>query len=165
MKNESSKTFNNYLFNKSVLQYGIPTAVLCLIIYFFITKEPLPIQNIGSDLVLSVLITVFICAITAIFGIRSDLKKGIIPEVESSGSAHPIFRIIPHNAVLHALLITAVASILFAVIPGCIGYTIAALGVKASIPATPWFIIKSLYSGAFTAISMAVVTSAVAHEA
>lgn len=157
MKKKNRKPFaKSYLNNKGIFNYGIPTAVLCLIIYYFLRGDAMPFSGIAADLMIPVFVTVFICALTAVPGIRGDLKKGKAPSMPLEKASHPIYKHFSDNLVIVSIQFALFSTLIFAMIPGGIFAVIASFsGEKApSFSPNTYWILKSLYSGVFISFSM-----------
>lgn len=139
-----------YLLSKAVFNYGIPTTVLCGIIYFFISRVDMPIINIASDLYISVFVTCFICSLTMIPSLKGDFKKGKMPDL--SGNMRPLYGFIPKNLVLHSVLLSLISTVLYAFIPGGIAALVNTFAPDAVIAGNLYWILKSLYSGVFISL-------------
>ena len=64
MKKKNRKPFaKSYLNSKGIFNYGIPTAVICLIIYYFLRGGDMPFTGIGADLMIPVFSTILLLAI------------------------------------------------------------------------------------------------------
>lgn len=162
----SKNTFGNYLFKKGLFQYGLPTAVLCLIIYLIITKEPILLSGIGFDLLISVFVTVFICTLTMVPGVHGDKKKDKIPAAPLTRDVHPVYKHLPRNLVLFSLVIALLATVVFSLVPAGLIVALQGFGVPdITIPTVAWAIIKSVYSGFMVMVSIMVAASATACEA
>lgn len=152
--------WKSYLNQKGIFNYGIPTAVLCLIIYYFLRGEDMLFTAIGADLWIPVFVTVFICALTAIPGVASDVKKGKAPEMPLNKDIHPVFQHLSDNTVIQSLQFAFFATLIFAMIPGGIFAVIASMAKNPdlSISANLYWVLKSLYSGIFVAATLKRVT-------
>ena len=155
-KTYEKPTWKSYLNSKGVLNYGIPTAVICLVIYYFLRGDDVLYTAVGSDLWISVFVTVFICSITGIPGVASDVKKNKAPEMPLDKAVHPAFKHLSNNLLIQSLQIAFYATLIFAMIPGGIFATIAAMSQNPdlAINANLYWVLKSMYSGLFVAVSI-----------
>ena len=149
MKNEAKQVKKTsafkYAIKKAILFYGIPTAVICLPIYYFLSKADMAVSALSGDVFLSVLITCFICQLTYIPGLKGDIKKGVVEAPESL--SRPLFGFIPKNMVLQCLVLSIFSMLIFGFLPtGFLTF----FGVE-TIPGNLYWIVKSLYSGVFVA--------------
>ncbi len=149
-------TLKSYLSTKGIINYGIPTAIVCLVIYYFLTKEAMPLINIAGDLLLPVLITVFICALTCVPGIKGDIKKGKAPAAALEKTEHPVYKCIAGSLVGQAIEFAILAMLVFAMIPGGILAAVATMSghTELAIGKTTYWILKSIYSGVFVNYAM-----------
>ena len=161
MKMKNRKPFaKSYLNSKGIFNYGIPTAVICLIIYYFLRGGDMPFTGIGADLMIPVFSTIFICTLTAVPGIRGDIRKNKAPAMPLEKSNHPVYRHFSDNLVIMSIQFALFSTFLFAMIPGGIFAMLSSFaGEKVlSISANAYWILKSLYSGVFVAFSIKWVT-------
>ena len=161
MKNKNRKPFaKSYLNSKGIFNYGIPTAVLSLIIYYFLRDGAMPFAGIGADLSIPVFVTVFICTLTAVPGVRGDMRKNKAPTMPMEKASHPVYRHFSDNLVVMSIQFAIFATLIFAMIPGGIFALIASFAGEKdlSFSANTYWILKSLYSGVFVAFSMKWVT-------
>jgi len=160
-KPTAAPTLKGYINSKGIFNYGIPTAVICLIIYFFLKGDSVKFISIGNDLWISVFVTVFICSITGIPGILGDIRKEKAPAAELTAAAHPVYRHFSGNMVLMSLQFSLAAMLIFAMIPGGIFATIAVMSGNLDLAINPYvyWVLKSLYSGFFVACTLRWVTA------
>lgn len=152
--------YKSYINQKGVMFFGIPTAVICLVIYYFLKGDPMPYTGICSDLWLSVFITIFICTLTGTPGVVGDIRKGKAPFVPLTKNDHPIYKHISGRLLVQAIQFGLLSMFIFALIPGGIFSIIATMSGNPDLsfdPVTYW-ILKSLYSGFFVACTMKWVT-------
>lgn len=152
----ATPSLKQYLSAKGFGNYAVPTAVICLVIYALITKEPMPFINVAGDLLLPVFITVLICALTLVPGIKGDLKKGKAAWTDVDKATHPVYRKIPKSLVGQAIGFAVLATLIFAMIPGGILAAIATMSgnTDLAIGKTAYWILKGIYSGVFINFTM-----------
>ena len=155
-KTFTKPTWKSYLTTKGIANYGIPTALVCLIIYYFMRGEDMLLTAVASDLWIAVFVTTFICALTCIPGVVSDIKKNKAPEMPLDKDIHPAFKHLSDKLVVQSIEIAFVSMLVFGMIPGGICATIAMMAKKPelAINANLYWILKSIYSGVFIAIAM-----------
>ena len=142
-----------YCLNKAVLQYGLPTAVICAVIYYFISHDDMPLWKIANDMYISVFVTCFICSVTMIPGVKSDKKKEKLPEM--AGMSRPLYSFIPKNMVLQSLVTSLISMFIYATIPCGLAMLVASFFESPetiAIPGNIYWIVKSVYSGVFIAM-------------
>jgi hypothetical protein len=157
MKKKNKKPFaKSYLNNKGIFNYGIPTAVICLIIYYFLRGDAISFAGIGADLMIPVFVTVFICVITLIPTVRGEMRKGKVPPMPLEKANHPIYRHFSDNLVVMSIQFAIFSTLIFAMIPGGILAVIAFYSSEKELVISPnaYWILKSLYSGVFVAFSI-----------
>ena len=140
------KTAKQYIFSKGLFFYGIPTAVLCLIIFTFTVKGDFNLTAIANDLPLGAFITIFICTASCIPGIKADVKKGTVGDLTLTKREHPVYRKLPNNLILQALIFSLIGTAVFTLIP--IGF-FTSFFPGILIKKTTYVIVKSLYTGLY----------------
>ena len=150
-----------YVNTKGWLNYGLPTMVICGVIYYFLMAGPMPLIAVGADIWLSVLITVFVCAATGIPGIRADIRKGAAPLAESPKWEHPVYRHFSDKLLLQAIQFAALSTVIFGFGLGGLLAVIAVMSgnMDMAFPPVVYWIAKSIYSGLFVALAMKWVTN------
>ncbi len=141
-----------YCLNKAIFQYGIPTAVICAIIYYFISRVDMPLWKIANDMYISVFVTGLICSLTMIPGVKGDMKKEKLPDM--TGMSRPLYSFIPKNIVLQSVVSSLISMVLYATIPCGLAMLVASFfpnPTELCIPANIYWIVKSVYSGVFIA--------------
>lgn len=127
---------------KQGLITGACTAVICLILFFFMVKGSMPLSAIYADLPLTVGPTGFLCALIQVFTTKGPVKKGVVPPVGSLED-QAAYLLVPKNAAGFLIYFTIVDLLLFAFAP--IGI-LAMLGAK--MPRFGYIVLKALLAGA-----------------
>ncbi len=143
-----------YAFSKAVLQYGLPTAVICGILYKFVFKAPgdMSAFAVAGDLYISIFVTCFICQILFIPSVRGDAKKGKLPDM--SMMYHTIFDLVPSNMVLQTIVLSLYTTLVLTLVPSGIMCLIGSFVGEFTIPVSIYWLLKSIYSGIFISIHM-----------
>lgn len=140
-----------YLLSKSILQYGLPTTVICGVIYYFISRVDTAFSAVAGDLFIPVFVTCLICSLTLIPGISSDGKHGKVPDM--TDMARPFYDVLPNSAVLNALILSLVSMFLYTgVVTGILMTVASFLKSEPVIPANLYWIGKSVFSGVFISL-------------
>lgn len=150
-----------YVDTKGWLNYGLPTMVICGVIYYFLKAGPMPLIAVGADIWLSVFITIFICSATGIPGIRADIRKGAAPRAEFPKWEHPVYRHFSDNLVVQSIQFALLSTVLFGFGLGGLLAVIAVMGGDMAMAFHPvvYWIGKSIYSGVFVALTLRWVTA------
>lgn len=127
---------------KQGLITGACTAVICLILFFFMIKGNMPLSAIYADLPLTIGPTGFLCALIQIFMTKGPVKKGVVPPVGSLDE-QAAYLLVPKNPAAFLIYFTIVDLLLFAFAP--IGI-FAMLG--AELPRFGYIVLKALLAGA-----------------
>lgn len=146
-----------YIGNKALSTYSIATAILVFVIYMFLLKpNSTTLSAFVQDLPLGVFLTTLICSLTAFPSIRSDVKKGIAPQMPLSKEDHPIYAKYSNNMVLASLRFAFVGMILFGFAPlGIAEFDLFGINPEGFELGMTWFcIIRALYAGVSTHIMM-----------
>lgn len=149
-----------YLTRRAVVNSGIPTAIICLPIYYFLKNGPVLYTSVAGDLLLSVLITVLLCALSGIPGIKSELRKGKAPKMPLSKQQHPVYSRISNGYVMQCLQFALLATAIFALLPGGLLAAIATMSGNPQMAFSEdfYWVAKSIYSGVFITFSMKWIT-------
>lgn len=155
--------YQRYVNAKGFLNYGIPTAIICLIINYFSRGAAMPLVAVGPDLMITVFLTALICSLTGIPGIHADIKKGAAPRAPMNKWEHPFYQHFSDKLLLLSIQFAVFATLIFGMIPSGILSTLAALSGNLNLTVDPitYFIVKSLYCGVFISYTMRWVTACV----
>ena len=127
---------------KQGLITGVCTVVICLILFFFMIKESMPLSAIYADLPLTVGPTGFLCALIQIFTTKGPVKKGMVPVVGDLDQ-QAAYLLVPKNPIAFLIYFTIVDLLVFAFAP--IGI-LAMIG--AEVPRVGYIILKAILAGA-----------------
>lgn len=158
-KGEKIVSHKKYLSKKGLESYGIPTAVILFLLYFFwlgdaVVQGNFTLEHLVLDLPIGVFITLLICSLTLIPVAKMEVKKGAAPAMPLSKADHPVFHRYPKNLVLQALKFSAIGTLLFAFIPIGI-YSFEMFQIPNVELGKVWYcIIKALYAAVYVTIMM-----------
>ena len=146
-----TKDAKKYCMTKAVCFYGIPTAVLCTIIYWFLVKSSFSLSQAAADMPLSIFITVFICVLSGVPGFKSDIKKGAAPKTTIASGSGSIYSYLPKATFFQAIWLGLYATF---------GYLMIFLGLWLCffpglvLPRIAYILVKSLLTAVVVALSI-----------
>jgi len=146
-----------YLLAKSVYFYGIPTTIISFIIYIFLQTKPEYVfseLNLINDFMISIFVTIFICTVSCIPGIRADMKKGTAPDASGLGKESKLYKLLPMNLVLQSLIFAILGALVFALLP----LLLQVLGVVLTTWAFRAFL--AIYAGIYIALTIRLAVAA-----
>ena len=163
MKKTLAYNYQGYVNSKGFLNYGIPTAVICLIINYFSRGAAVPLVAVGPDLMITVFLTVLICTLTGVPGINAEVRKNAAPKAPMNKWDHPFYSHFSDKLLPLAVQFALFSTLIFGMIPSGILATVASISGNLSMAIDPitYFIVKSLYCGVFISFAMRWVTACV----